>query len=237
MVLTCVTSRYLPNLKYIAKLCEVNCAVILDLAPLPNQTKNVFVSRNRICNNSGESIWLSVPISRRGVGLIRDAKIDKTNHSWINKHIKTIAHTYPSHKKVAGNFLNQLNCSLQDSDGSLIDINSRTLNLILDFLDLKNNNILLESSILEVHSKQHRLDVAKAINATSYLAGDVEWELMKKSGCIDEMEHLGINVKRSMEIDPSVVPVQLAKDFSCIHSMLTIGAKNTRSLITQMIRN
>jgi len=136
MIITCVTSRYLPNLRYIVRLLEVDHTVILDLAPLPHQNKNSFVSRNRVLDRKESFRWLSVPVRRKGIRYFSDAKIERTQHYWVDKHIKTLESVYPNHIEVAGDFVSRLRFVLESYDGSLLDLNLKTLHLILEFLGL-----------------------------------------------------------------------------------------------------
>lgn len=235
MIITCVTSRYLPNLRYIARLCEVDRAVVLDLASLPHQNKNSFVSRNRIRDKSGGLRWLSVPIRRKGIRHISDARIDKTNHNWIDKHLGTLVQAYPNHSEVAGDFLMRLRSTLEASDGRLLDLNSRSVNLILELLGLDNSPLVMESSILDTHTKEHRLEVAQSLDATAYVAGQVEYNIMKESGCIERMQSSNISVIRSPELDTSLFPVNEIRYLSCVHAICTLGLEKTRELVDRVV--
>lgn len=235
MVITCVTSRYLPNLRYIARLFEVDHAVVLDLSPLPHQNKNSFISRNRIYSRSSGLLWLSVPTRRKGVQYISNARIDTTQHNWIKKHINSIAQAYPNHKNVAGDFLERLVEVLLASDGSLIDVNMRSLRLILKTLRLNDAQLLMQSSIVQQHSKEHRLDIAKLVGATDYVAGRVEWAVLDKAGCKEKMELSGVRVHASPELNDAIFPVEMIEKLSCLHSMLTFGPEKTRNIIYKMV--
>jgi hypothetical protein len=235
MFITCVTSRYLPNLRHLARLCEVDRAVILDLAPLPHQNKNSFVSRNRICGPSGEKFWLSLPVRRKGVHDIVNAKIEYTQNKWIDKHIKNIARVYPNHKEVAGGFLESLEHALRESNGNLIDINMRSLRIILDTLELDASSIVMQSDIVESHDKEHRLHIAHSLGACRYIAGRVEWEVMKKSGCIDKMRSVGIDVYKTPELDARQYSPVDVETCSCLHAILTRGPEGARSLVQSMV--
>ena len=235
MFITCVTSRYLPNLIYIARLLEVDCPVTLDLASLPNQYKDSFISRNRILNKIGNTNWLSVPVCRKGVEYIKDAQIDITNKNWIDKHIKSIAHLYPDHKKVSGNFLVDLRSTLETSDGTLTDLNNNTLKLILRTINFEYVNPILESSLIRNHNKQHRLHLSQVLNADTYVAGHVEWEIMKKSGLLHEMEKNGIKVIRSPNLDLQGNFNNSIISLSSIHFLCTIGTEKTHNLVKSMV--
>lgn len=235
MIVTCVTSRYLPNLIYIARLCEVDYAILLDLAPLPHQNKNSFVSRNRILDRTGTLRWLSVPIHRKNIQNIIDARIDRTNYNWIDKHIKTLAHAYPNHSEVAGDFLLQLRKILESSDGSLLDLNFRTLELILNFLNLDSILPLMQSSLQKTHSKEHRLEIAQLLEASTYVAGQVEYVVMKESGCVERMNKSKIEVVKSPELDTSIFSLNQIRYLSCLHTICTLGPVQTRKLIDQLV--
>lgn len=236
MVVSCLTSRYLPNLRYIARLCEVDCSVILDLAPLPHQNNDSFISRNRILNHAGDFIWLSVPVRRKGIKRIDNALVDLTNHNWIDKHIKCLAHAYPKHNIIAGNFLARLSEVLKTSDSSLLNINFRTLQLILSTLGIENISMRWQSSIVNVHKETHRLDIVNALGAKTYIAGQVEWDVMKKSGCLERMTTTGISVRRSPDLNTQTFNPQIIRNLSCLHAILTLGPNETKNLINRMTR-
>ncbi len=235
MIVSCVTSRYLPNLSYIARLCEVDCPVILDLAPLPRQGKTSFVSRNRIVNRKGEIVWLSLPVSRKGVRSFTDARIEKTQKKWAHKHIRTLEEAYPGHNEVANGFLSQLEETLTSNEGTLLDLNFRSLNLILKFLELDHLSPVMQSSIVDTHKKTHRLDIAQALGATTYIAGHVEWKVMSDIGCILKMKNAGINVIESPKLDPQYFPINDIRYLSCLHSICQVGPKATRKLIDDIL--
>ncbi len=233
-IITCCTCRYLPNLRYIARLHEVDCAIMLDLAPLSHQNKNSFVSRNRICDKSGRLLWLSVPVLRKGIKFISEATVDSTNYNWVEKHIDSIAYTYRHHEKIADGFLDRLSQVLKTNNGSLVDLNMQSLQLILQVLELDDAKLIMQSEIMEQHSKEHRLDAAMLLDATGYVAGRVEIEVMNKTGCIEKMEHSGIQVYTSPELDQALLPVEEIEKYSCIHSICTVGPEKTRDIICRM---
>ena len=235
--MTCLTCRYLPNLRYIARLCEVERAVILDLAPLANRNRNSFVSRNRICERTGRTIWLSIPVHRKGAISTQDVNVDESSHNWIEKHMKSIAHAYPNHTNVAGNFLDRLREVLIQNRDKLIDINLHSLNLILETLSLRNIDFIRQSTLLSKHTKHHRLEVAEALSATTYISGEVEWGLMEKFNEIERLKERGIKVLKTPSLDPLVFNVLQARELSCIHSICTLGPKKTRTLIDQMVQS
>lgn len=235
MIITCVTARYLPNLRYLARLCEVDRVVILDLAPLPHQYKNSFISRNRISDKSGRKLWLSVPVLRKGMLYMSEAKIDGTHHSWIDKHINSIRHAYPRHEEVAGDFVNQLRNILRSCNGSLMDLNLQTTFLIIKVLQLDNVKLLMQSTIIGSHSKEHRMEATKALGATGYLAGRVESGVMEKDGCIEKMASEGIDVLVSPELDPLVFPADMVENLSAVHAICTVGPEKTRKLVDDMV--
>src|SRR5262245_28841583 len=94
--ITCVTTRYLPNMRHLARLLEADEAVVLDLAALPRRSKDSFVTRNRIAHPAAaQDLWLSVPVLRSHDQPTREATIDATQHRWISQHIGNIRGAYP----------------------------------------------------------------------------------------------------------------------------------------------
>ncbi|MCA6362522.1 MAG: WbqC family protein [Bacteroidetes bacterium] len=237
MKITCVTSRYLPNLRHISRILEVDTTVILDLAPLPHRNKDSFVYRNRIVNYTGEQLWLSLPVNRKGVTVFKNARVDPTNKTWIDKHIKTISQIYPNHNKLAFGFLDSLRSILLNSDGTILDINMKSLILILETLNYFNVKIIYQSSLTSTHSIEHRSEITKLLNADTYIAGQVEWDILEKSGQIEKMKQLNINVTRSPDLNPTQFPFDLTVSLSCIHSICNFGIEQTTETIENMIKS
>lgn len=237
MNITCVTSRYLPNLRHIARLLEVETTIILDLAPLPHRNRDSFVYRNRIMSKTGSQIWLSLPVNRKGVSAIKDAKIDTTNRTWADKHIKSLSYFYPNHKSIAGNFLEKLRDCLTMNNGTLIDINFQILKLILETLGYSNINILLQSSLVNIHTTDHRLEMAKILGASEYTAGQVEWNILNDSRLLLHMLDSGVKVIRSPDLSVDVFPKELTVNLSSIHSICLNGIEKTQGILEQMIKS
>jgi hypothetical protein len=235
MKITCVTSRYLPNLRHIARLLEVDTTVILDLAPLPHRNRDSFIYRNRIMNKFGDKIWLSVPVSRKGTNIVKDAKIELTKHNWTEKHIKSLSHFYPKHNLFAGNFLEKMQESIMLSDGTLLDVNTKMLSLILETLGYQKVNFIYQSELINCHSDDHRLDLANILKAHEYIAGQVEYKILSDRNKLLQMQDSGVIVNRSPDLSIDEFSKDLTVELSCIHSIFTLGIDKTREILDRML--
>ncbi len=121
------------------------------------------------------------------------------------------------------------------AEGRLFDINIQSTLLIMQFLELEQEGLLLQSSVLNKHSKDHRMEIARALQATDYVAGRVEHGVMERSGSIEQMVSMGINVRVSPELDLRDFDIDVVERLSCVHAICTLGPKRTRELIRDMV--
>jgi hypothetical protein len=233
---TCVTSRYLPSLRHLVRLCEVDCAVILDLAPLPHQNRDSFVTRNRIRHRAtGQTQWLSVPVLRRRGQTTRETVINPTDHRWAERHVRGIQCAYAGNDRVAPSFVAGLAQILGHADAALLEINSRTLGYL--FTRLRRPKRLVHQSSLGLrHDKNHRLAVAKLLGATTYVAGPVEWHLMTASAEYAEFAAAGISVVRSPDLPVSDWDRDLVTRLSAVHAICTVGYDSARQLLDSGVK-
>jgi len=230
--LTCVTTRYLPNLKHLIRWCEVNRCVILDLAPLPDRNRDSFINRNRISKPTSDlPIWLSVPIKRRRGLTVREVEVSPADHHWIKKHIRTIEQRYPQHKVKAPGFVEALADALRYHDGTLLSVNLNVMKVMFNTLNISYDKIMLESQITSFHDKQHRVYIAANQEADCYVAGEVEVELMKGNGEIDELKSRGIKVINGRDRTFYDRGINLVTCRSCVELICGYGIDFTRSML------
>lgn len=195
---TCVTSRYLPNLWHLVRLCEVDQAVVLDLASLPDRNRDSFVNRNRIWNPGAQSTqWITVPVLRRRGQSVGATPINPTDHRWATKHIAALRYCYPQHEDLAPGFLFGLEQVLFAGHTRLLELNLAVLSFLLKSLEVAGNFPLLESTLVSTHGPEHRLDIASKLGATEYLAGAVEWQLLEGSSQARRFEESGVRLVRT----------------------------------------
>jgi hypothetical protein len=224
-------------MRHIARLFEADISIILDLAPLPHRNKDSFIYRNRIVDRIGSPVWLSLPICRKGGKVLKDAVIDPTNRVWVDKHIGSISHAYPRHKVLAKGFLERLRDKLIVNNGTLLDINLKSMSIILETLNYKDIDIRLQSSIVNNHNIDHRYEIYRSLNATSYIAGQVEWSIMCEDNAAGNTENSLMHILRSPDLDSNKFPLDLTVTLSCVHAICSKGIDKTRDIIDAMLKS
>lgn len=234
---TCVTSRYLPNLRHLARLHEADVAVLLDLALLPDRNAKSFVNRNRVLNTySGKTAWLTVPIARGRGQIMRDVRIAPLEREWPETHMDRITAFFPDHAKVAPRFISTLSELVVSHPPELLALNS-TLNAFLLSTLNQPLSLTLESEVVQRHSPIHRLDVSIALGANQYVAGEVEWKTMQSSGELQRFEAAGIEVVRSPNRSETRFDERTVRDLSCIDAICRHGIAATSEILARMIES
>lgn len=235
MRVTCVTSRYLPNLWHIVRVLSVDRAVILDLAPLPDRNRDSFVTRNRIWNETALTPqWLTAPVLRRRGQSVKDVQINPTEKRWVISHTHALEHCYPRHEKIAPGFLANLQSRLQ-GQASLLELNLSVLRFLLEVLSPGSPFPYLESSILPSHGPNHRLEAAQFLRASQYVAGSVEWNLMTASAQAQLFVDAGIEVIQSLAPVSHQHETDSIIYFSSVHCICTRGVSATRELLERLV--
>jgi len=214
---------------------EADVPVLLDLAPLPDRNAQSFVNRNRICDRaSGRTAWLSVPIARGRGQAIKDVRIAPGEPRWPEEHSEKIQAFFPSHEKAAPGFVAALSERLMNHPPDLL-----TLNLVLNsFLlsQLKHPaSLTLESEFVVQHSPAHRLEIAKTIGATIYVAGDVEWKTMEATGHLAMFANAGVRVIKSPNPSEVGFDQSMIRDLSCVDAVCRYGVDETSKVLSRMI--
>lgn len=234
---TCVTTRYLPNLAHLIRLCEVDHVVILDLAPMPDRNIDSFVNRNRIINRaSGLNQWLSVPVVRQRGLAVRATLVEPTDRRWKQKHTKSLELSYPEHDLVAPGFVKGLAKALEGSGDTILDVNNRTLSVLLTTLALDVGEIHFESDLVCEHGPNHRLEAALALGASRYVSGEVEWGLMGESGQRTLFAENGIAVSRPGDLAAGDEAITV-KLLSSVHSICRHGIEQTEQVVRQLTQS
>ncbi|MFB7756146.1 WbqC family protein [Streptomyces sp. NPDC056121] len=235
VIVTCVTSRYLPNLRHIARLCEVDIAVVLDLAPLPHRNRDSFVTRNRIHQDvTKEGHWLTVPVvRRRRTQQVREAEINPTDHRWARKHILTLRQAYPQAESLAPGFLGALGDAIMADTVSLLEVNNRALEVILETLGCRHKMPVLESAITSNHRKEHRSDIASALGADRYLAGEVERESIAAVRLEQSFTDAGIVLQDAGPFQPELY--RDAVRYSAVHVICGRGVVAAQTVLDRLL--
>jgi WbqC-like protein family len=225
------------DIGHLARLCEVDKAVLLDLAPLPNRSSDSFVTRNRIWNRTtSSSQWLTVPVLRNRGQSVRDTAINPTDGRWATRHINALKHCYPRHELVSPGFVRGLEWILLSGHQSLLDLNLQVLQYLLEVLGASRNMPLLQSSLVRLHGPNHRVDVARHLSTTEYIAGSVEWSLLNTPEHLAAFRKAGIRVLGGAPFQLDTDEVRMAFSLSAVHWLCTRGVAATHDLLVSQSR-
>jgi hypothetical protein len=214
---------------------EAEVAVLLDLTPLPDRNANSFVNRNRIYDSAhSKDAWLTVPISRGRGQTIRNVRISHGERPWYEKHINRIGSFFPSHESTAPGFLEALGERLTNHPPELLALNSIVNSFLLSQLR-QPVSLVLESKLVERHSREHRLDIAMALGASIYVAGDVEWKTMEATGHLELFARAGVEVVKSPNPSEVGFDQSMVRDLSCVDAICRVGVDKTAQVLAGMI--
>lgn len=231
---TCVTTRYLPNLKHLARLHEADVVVLLDMALLPDRNARSFVNRNCITNPyTGRETWLTVPITRGRGQVMSEVKIAPLEITWPSVHINRIQSYFPKHEVQAPGLLEELAKTFGSHSERLLDFNSVVNRLLLRRLGFP-VEIVKESAVLHTHTVDHRLDVAKAIGANMYVAGEVELGAMELNGQLERFRIAGIHVAKSPNASGAGLDERIVKSVSCIEAIFRYGLTEASIMLSKL---
>lgn len=156
---------YFPWLGFFKKMIDSDIFVFLDDV---QYEKNGWQNRNKIRTSDG-SIWLTVPVRSNLSSNLNEIKIDSTLN-WVEKHKKSISINYSKSR-----YYKEFSKSIESLYGNhfdlLININMKTIELIMGELQIKTKTIF--SSELDIKEKgtDRIIAICKTLGADVYLSG------------------------------------------------------------------
>jgi hypothetical protein len=108
------------------------------------------------------------------------------------------------------------------------------LQVVLDAIGRSSAMPELESSIVRQHRKEHRTDIAAALGAETYLAGEVERSVIEGSDIRPSFLRSGIALTAVAE-----VPADMRRDvvrFSVVDLICSRGTRATERLLEDVVR-
>jgi hypothetical protein len=235
--ITCVTTRYLPNLRHIARLFEADQVVLLDLAPVPHRNKSSFINRNRILDRDRRMQWLTVPIHRQA-SEIRQVAIDGTQVRWARRHVHALRTSYPNYDALAPGFVDQLEERLTAGCQHLVDLNAQVLELLVYNLCEAAPAVVRQSAIMSSHHPAlYRLEAARVLGAETYVSGEVEYQALRDSGEYAALSRAGLDVSRSATSVATVLDDECLVSLSAAHSLLALGLGPTRAALASVTQH
>lgn len=166
MIVSVHQPNYLPWVGLFEKIFLSDIFVFFDNVQIPKNKS--FVSRNKIFYNH-KTIWLTVPIEKKGLQRIHKVKI--VNDFWKKKHLNTIYHAYNKQIFFADCF-NQIKKTLLNSHNYLADLNIEIIKEILKMLNIRNVKIIRASQLpLTKDGAKSIPEILNLLNAKTYLSG------------------------------------------------------------------
>ena len=160
--------EHLPYQGFFAKVLQSDIFVVLDHIQF---RKNYFQNRNKIINEKGQEVWLTLGLEKStSDSLINQKKVSK-DPKWRKKYINQLNESYKKSKNFKKIFPEIKNLILSDNK-KLLDINLNIILFILKEIFNYKGDIIL-SSKLNINSFKSDLilDICKSLSADIYISG------------------------------------------------------------------
>jgi len=165
LIVTIHQPEHLPYFGFLDKVNKSDIFVVLDDVDFK---KNNFQNRNQILTPNGPK-WLSIPVETKGLEN-KYINARQIKGDWKQRYKNQVVESYRKYKYSEFG-LQIVNEMLEINSNFLIDYNIFYMNRIFDLLDI-DTKIVYSSSLNIKTSKTQRLyDICKALDGTSYLAG------------------------------------------------------------------
>jgi len=167
MIVSANQPLFAPFAGFFSKIYLSDTMVILDEVQFPRGT--TWITRNRFKNDGG-TLWISIPVWRRGLGLqrINEVRIYPEGN-WMRKHLASLKISY-AHAPYFKDHLDFLEEIFSGKFERLIDLNMSIIRYLQIHLMIGTPLIML--SDLGINGKGTELLVAicRALGASGYLA-------------------------------------------------------------------
>jgi hypothetical protein len=158
---------YLPWLGYFDQIRRSDIFVFYDTAAYD---KNGWRNRNRIKSQSGQPLWLTVPVQAHLGSRIMDVQIDSRS-AWARKHVQSIAQNYPRTPYIEA-CLPELEELLARPWRSISDLAIETVFLLCRWLGVEGEFLRASELTLKGDRSERLLNLCRDLGATHYLSGD-----------------------------------------------------------------
>lgn len=156
--------NYVPWAGYFHKMLRSDDFVFLDDALV---TKNSFINRNRIKQQSGE-LWLTIPVHQQIASTIAD--VGFANRTWPLKHCKTLKQYY-SKAPFFSEYFPAVEALLHEPANNLADLNIRLIQQIARWLEIPCTTHRSSNLALETRSDDRLIDIVGRLGGQVYLSG------------------------------------------------------------------
>ena len=167
MIVAIHQPNYIPWIGLFEKIYLSDIFVFYDNVQMPKNKS--LVSRNKILSNN-KSIWLTVPIEKKGFKSIANAKISDT--LWQKKHLNTIHHAYRKHHYYNEVYKELTSIFIDTNYSYIADLNIKIINLILKLLEINKVKIYRASELnLQKEGADSIYEILEMLGAKTYLSG------------------------------------------------------------------
>ena len=128
-----------------------------------------LINRIKIKTVNG-SVWITVPIFRKGEQLISEVKIDNVK-KWKDKHIKSLEQNY-SRAPYVNDMLEIVKDVYSKDINRLMDLNIYAIEKVLSYFNLKSEIMMTSDLNINSKSSEKVLDLVKAVRGNTYITGD-----------------------------------------------------------------
>lgn len=229
MLVSCHQPNYLPWSGFFYKMMNSDTFVVMDSCQYPRGSS--FVNRNRIKTPPSNSLWITVPIIKKGKGFqnINEVRIDNTI-KWQRKHIASLFHFY-KRAPFFMDYLDFLRNIYSVKWEKLVTLNIEIIRFFVRYLNVETKIYFLSELNLRGKGTALLVRILKTIGGDSYLSS------LGGKKYINEnfLKQKGIEV-RYYKFNPPVYP-QLWGDFlynlSIIDLVLNCGNKARDVIMSQ----
>ena len=158
--------NFAPWCGYFAKMLLCDAFVFFDDTQLPQGRS--YVTRVKIARGPDADQWLSVPVQRRGIQLIRDASF--AGLEWSTKQMHTLEQTYAKacHRDQA---LELVRSSFADSGSSLAEFNIRLIERIARYLGWRGTFHRSSDYPADLKADARIAQLVRAVGGDVYVSG------------------------------------------------------------------
>jgi len=229
MIVACHQPNYIPWPGYFAKASRCDIFVLLDSVQFPRGAS--FVNRNRIKAPSGKSLWLTVPVKKKGRGLQSIGEILINNETnWRRKHELSLIHAYSRAPYFRDHF--QFLVETYGKDWvRLLDLNTTILEYTAKAIGLQTQFKLSSELGAEGKGTDLLVQICKNLGGDTYLSGSAGRKYLNEQ----KFRDCGISLSY-FQYYPTAYP-QLWGDFianlSVLDLLFNCGERALRALLGQ----
>ena len=161
-----IQPSYLPWRGFFDFIQEVDVFVFLDDV---QYTVRDWRSRNRIKTQSGDAVWLSVPVLGGRNQLIRDARIDNAQ-PWIRKHRQAIERSY-GRTAYFGEYFGAVSAVYSVGFESLSDLDVALTKVLCACLGIEKEFVIASSLECDGSKDDKLLAIVQRLGGDVYLSG------------------------------------------------------------------